>query len=87
MKFRGTHRELAAGREPNRNLVTARKRIRATHVVTVFMRDQNGVEIVDTVACGRDPTLDLRRGEPAIDEDQRLVGFDEGRIASATGTE
>ena len=56
---------------------------RSTSMVTVMMRDEDGIEILRRAAGGGEAPLELPAREPLVDEHCRLIGCDE-RGVSAT---
>src|SRR5690625_4088865 len=55
----------------------------AGDMITMLMRDEDGVEIVHAHFEPLEPTLDFGKTEPAIHHQGRVTGADDGGIAAA----
>jgi hypothetical protein len=54
----------------------------AAGVVTMFMRDQHGIESLDVFADQREPTRNLFRAQSGVNQNPSFAGNDQNRIAS-----
>src|SRR6185437_5598338 len=66
--------------EIDRDIKLLSKRYQSTDMVAVLMRDQNGVQLFDVLADGRQPFSDLAPAQARIDKYTRSTRGDECRV-------
>jgi len=52
-------------------------------VVVVFVRDEDGIQVVEAFSNGEQSFANFATAEPGVDQDTRLPGTDECRITAA----
>ncbi len=83
----GVDRPGCPGRGPDRDVTTLAERPDAATVITVLVRDQHGIDILDCTADVAETLPERPHGQATVNHDQSLAVLDEQRIASAATRE